>query len=405
MLFLILLQAATLDPEGVYIDSDGVLQTRKVDTGAKLRELRKKARETKSEAGMVYISLPRLFAEAKAKLAAGQKLPDEMRFLRGMVKLQYVFVFDDDLVIAGRAEPFDPAWPVGQVTGRPILQLDDLVVALRTCGPGKAGAAFGCTIQNTAEGQKRMVEKLKELTDVVKKEPSKRRDVADQMAEAAGLQPVKFFNIEPSTRFAYVCVEADYLLKRHALELDKSPVPEVQSHISMKATTDTMSNRFWFEAKYDALGVSPDGRSFEIRGPSLQVKTRKSFSEDESEKADPLARAYAESVTKHFTRLSEFILPYADLANLADLSVAAALIGQEKLAEAAGWDASWALNEYPVAKVAVPDSARTLANFKVNSGMVIYAGGGVLLCPSEPIKERAADDAVAAQAKRPSGDW
>lgn len=398
---LFLMQTGALDPQGVYIDAGGVLRTRKVDAGDKLRELRKKAKELKPDENLKFISLPRLFAAAKEKGA----LTDEMKYLGGMVKLEYVFVYPDekDLVIAGRCEPVDasfPQRPVGKLTGRPVLQLDDLVVALRTCGPGKDGTVFGCLIAQTTEAQVAMVETLKSMTDVVKNKPDKRREVADAMAAAAGLQPVEFFKIEPKTRFAYVCVEADYLLKRQALGLDPSPVKGLRSHLAMKTSPDTIAHRFWFETMYEPVRVAADGGAYEIRGQSLQIKTRKSFMQEDAE-PEPIAKAYADSVTKHFTALSEHLLAYADLANLADLSVLAALIAEDKLAEKVGWDLEWVLKEYKVAEVDVPKNAETLVNYNVTSKTVIYAGGGVVLNPFDALDKKESGE-MAVRCERPS---
>jgi hypothetical protein len=65
---------------------------------------------------------------------------------------------------------------------------------------------------------------------------------------------------------------------------------------------------------------------------------------------------------------------YADLQNLADLSLLVALIRQEKLAAKAGWDFAWAMDEEncPVRKVPVARQTATLANF--SSGSVVAGG-------------------------------
>ena len=405
---------AALDPEGVYIDSEGVLKTRKVDTGKRLRELRKRAAANKEDGRLVFISLPRLFAQVREKLDAGQKLPDEMRYLKGMVKLQFVFVYPEekDLVIAGPAEPIDakfPGRPVGRRTGRPVLQLDDLVVALRTCGPGKVGDAFGCTIQQTADGRKKMLAKLKEREGALRANPKSHKAISRAMAEAGGLQPVKFFALKPDTRFAFVCLEADYLMKRQALGLDRSPVKKVKSNLALRSSPETTASRFWFETLYEPLKVSPDGNAFEIQGQSLQILTRSRFIDEDKDQvqADATARKHAELATRHFSELAKFILPYADLANLADLSLLAALIGQDNLHQKTGWDLGWILDTdgYPVAKVRVPESAQTLANSKLTSRTVIFASGGVKFTLKKFVTERTKDErgTLAARADRPDG--
>ena len=96
--------------------ADEVVELIRKDGGTAL-PLYDSVADYKKAGEMVYVSLPRLFAEARAKLDAGEKLPDDIRYLRGMTKLRYVFVYPDDkdLVIAGTAEPIDADFP-----GRPV---------------------------------------------------------------------------------------------------------------------------------------------------------------------------------------------------------------------------------------------------------------------------------------------
>lgn len=406
---LLLTQTGALDPEGVYIDPDGVLRTREVDTGKRLRDLRDAAKKEKPGAELAYVSLPRLFAEARKKIDAGEPIPDEMRFLKGMVKLQYVFVFPDDgdLVIAGPAEPIVadfPGRPIGKWSGRPVLQLDDLVTALRTCGPARTETAFGCTISLTREISDRMQAAIQENTEAIKNEPKRRREICERIGEAGGLQPVDFYGLAPETRFAYVCLEADYLLKRHATGLDKSPVVAAKSQLDLMTGPETQIHRYWFESFYEPLRVSADGLAYELRGQSLQIKTRKSFKEEGDAEPSDVARKYGELATKHLPKLSETYLAWADLANVSDLGVLAALIGRDALHEKVGWDVAWVLDAYPVAKVDVPQNARTLVNFRTTQTHVLLTAGGVKLVPGEYVEKRETG-VVEAEAHRPETYW
>lgn len=72
--------------------------------------------------------------------------------------------------------------------------------------------------------------------------------------------------------------------------------------------------------------------------------------------------------------LSAIIPIFAELENVADLSVLAALIRQDGLAQKVGWDASWLLDEsaYPVHELPVPHSADTAV--AVTSGSLVAGG-------------------------------
>ena len=76
--------------------------------------------------------------------------------------MQFVFGFETDgdaagdIVLAGPAEPWihdASGRPVGIASGRPVLLLEDLAVALRAFRPEKRDRPFlGCTIDPTADG-------------------------------------------------------------------------------------------------------------------------------------------------------------------------------------------------------------------------------------------------------------
>ena len=171
-----------------------------------------------------------------------------------MTKVRHVFVFPEekDLVIAGDVEPYDqidPRRPIGLKTGRPVLQLDDLVTLLRTVGPGNARNAFGCSIDPAADAMKRVEDIIKDKDN--KKLPKDKK--TEMMIESVGPHTVRYIGQEPDTRVAYVCVEADYLLKRLAMGVDKSPVAAVQhKHQSERL----QFNGMWFTPSFEPLLVS-----------------------------------------------------------------------------------------------------------------------------------------------------
>ena len=153
---------------GVWLDTDGSVRVREVDEKQQLTVMKVRARAA-AEAGkaekLVYLSLPRLIARVRDLRERHQDIPEELQYLGGMTRLQYVFVFpkDHDLVIAGPAEPWQVIRPgnagggggapvpagyeyvVGKRSGRPVMQLDDLIVAIRTAHEN-GGNLFGCAL-------------------------------------------------------------------------------------------------------------------------------------------------------------------------------------------------------------------------------------------------------------------
>jgi hypothetical protein len=366
---------------GVRIDGEGLLSVRISSDDPKLLYARRSAlikaraqvRRNKGKAQLGYVSLPKVFAEAKELIAAGKKLPNRVRFLGGMTKLRYVFVFPEekDLIIAGDVEPYDAvngARPAGLITGRPLLQLDDLVVALRTVGPGNGNNAFGCSIDPPPGA-------MQKISDIIKDRANRRlakSKKADLMVDTLGPQSVRFFGIASNTRAAYVCVEADYLLKRMAMGIDPPPLAAVRR----PTQRDRLQfNGLWFTPNYQPLLVSEDGNAYEIRGQSLKLHAR--GSEKGNAPATTGTAAYAKLFTKYFPQIAKKSPAFADLWNITDLALLASLIGQDRLQQKANWDMNWILNVdgYPVAKTLVPRTADTMAKYR--TGVYIVGGVGI----------------------------
>ena len=402
ILWLALQAAGAYDPQGVHVDPQGVLRSRTIDPDPRLAEIRKAARG--KEGPLTYISLPRLFEEARKGLT-----PD-LRYLGGLTKIRYVFVYPDekDLVIAGPAEPFDATdakaafRPLGKLSGRPVLHLDDLVTALRAFAPGKNPDRLGCDIDITREIQEKIAAKTKAVGPAAQVVGF--RKTCDQIAEAGGPQPLKFYGIDPDTRFGFVCVEADYRLKQLALGLMPPPTSKVESYRSLLLKPER-EVRFSLESNYDALLASPDGLAFELRGTSLRVNG--GLLGDPASKPEDMpaaGRRFVALCNENFDALVRGLPPWADLCNLGDLSVLAALVSRE-LAEKAGWDLAWIHAGYPVTAMPAPKSAATLCNVSVQGNAAIFVTGGVWINPAEWASKRKPDETVSKKASRPTGGW
>lgn len=404
-------QVSAPHPEGVHLDGEGVLSSKRREPDPRLKELRRRARGKKEEGGgLCYISLPRLFKKAREHIKAGEKLPAKIRYLGGMVRLQYIFIYpeDGDLVIAGPAEPFDPDVvyrPLGKRTGRPVLQLDDLVTALRSSGPGKSPFRVGCDILITKEIAERVDKKVAEVTQKLREISP--REAADRIAEAGGTQPVKYYGVPANTRFAFVCVEADFRLKELGLDLFESPVRKVRSYFSLLRRPER-HHRFSLESHYDAIAVSPEGNAYELRGPSLKVNSGLLRVDGRMAKGTKISRAakrFKDQCNKYFDELCESLVSWADLQNLGDLTVLAALIGKDELHKKVKWNLSWILDPdgYPVGTMKTPRSAKVLCNYRHAGGMLLFTSGGVGLFPTQWVKKTTVDEegGVSEKARRP----
>ncbi len=388
---------------GVYIDTDGTVKSRQTDTTSDLaaQRLRAKALNQPPKAqALTYVSLPRVIEQVKALTEAGKEIPDDLKYLSGLTQVRYVFVFpqEKDLVIAGTSEPFDAANrlnPMGKFTGRPVLHLEDLVTALRIASaPHMRPQPFGCSIDPQPDA-------LARSTRVMQEHAADARGARMKaMKEGLGPQSVSTFGAPSDTRFAFVTVAADYKLKRMCLGMDAIPVPGVGSAID---NSRAAGNRFWFEANYAPLLVSEEGDAFEIRGQRLLLKAGALQFDDKG--ATDTAKTFARNFTAKIPQLATMVPVFADLQNVADLSLIAHLIQNDKLDQKASVDLSWILAEknFKTTTLPTPHTADTIVNF--TSGSIV--AGGVTLDMHSVVKNPRDTDAKKSlkdTKSRPAGD-
>src|SRR5690606_15267745 len=129
---------------GVAVDADGVLARVSANdpTGRLLQTRIDQARanlnaDVARPSQLRKISLTRLMAKIEKAIAEGHGPDEEMLHLAGLTRIRYVFYYPEtkDIVLAGPAEGWivaPNARVLGINSGQPVLELQDLVVALRT---------------------------------------------------------------------------------------------------------------------------------------------------------------------------------------------------------------------------------------------------------------------------------
>jgi hypothetical protein len=236
--------------------------------------------------------------------------------------------------------------------------------------------------------------------DVMKRFANRsRKERMDAMARELGPQKVSVFGTPADTRLAFVLVAADYKLKRFAMGLEPAAAgaPGIAIGNAVDDTRPAM-NRFWFETSYEPMLVSADGDSYEFRGPRLQVKAG-AFSFDPRGATDK-AMAFAKKFTDKVPALAVAEPLVAELQNVADLSLLAALVRNDRLDRKAGWDVAPLFKDatLPVRKVPIPVTADTLVSY--TGGSIV--AGGVQFAPGRVVGEgpRERDDGGALDAPR-----
>jgi hypothetical protein len=328
---------------GVSIDADGVVAAPSVEARRELREhylktFKPVAPELNQPVEIRKISLKAIEeAVAKADKQTTYYLPDEIRFLAGIQRIQYIFVYpeENDIVLAGPGEGWkidENANYVGVTTGRPVLRLEDLMVAFRTVHDARQGG-ITVSIDPTEEGRQRLNQLKRQISKFT-------GDTVAAFEKALGSQRITITGVPDTSRFARMLFCSDYHMKRIAMKLDASPVKGLPSYVDMLksggAKPANMMPRWWLACNYEPLAKSPDGLAWEIRGPGVKVMTEDELIGDDGSakgtgKANPTAQKWADLMTEKYDELSVKEPVFGELRNLMDLCVVAALITKEDM--------------------------------------------------------------------------
>jgi hypothetical protein len=411
-------QFVTQQVGGVSIDARGVLTKIRADELNELKRERQAAFAAVpadlKDTGLRKVSLRRLEAAIAEQHKDGAPLADDIRYLAGLQRIQYVFVYPDqqDIVIAGPAE----GWKlnalgdvVGEKSNRPVMLLDDLLVALRSI-EGAQATGILCSIDPTPEGLSRVSALARKLTNP----GANIQPILDELEQAVGPQMITVKGVPDTSHFARVLVAADYRMKRIAMGLDESPVAGLPNYLEMVKTTGrapkNMLPRWWLEPDYDSILKDAEGLAYEFRGAAVKALTEEemftaSGQKQATGKADPRAQKWADLMTAHYDELSVKDPIFGQLRNCIDLAVLAALVHKENLAEKAGWSmALLAGSDLPVENYHAPRQVDSQASAVAKGGAwVLSVSGGVLINPWRPVAEPKPSAEPAAERTKAAG--
>ncbi len=394
-------------PAGVEVDADGVLRTKMAqDPTGDLRRARIEAAKAglnpklAAASKLRKVSLTRLEEELKNRIAQGKRPTDEMQYLAGLTRVEYVFCYPDtkELVIAGPAE----GWvtditgrTVGIHTGRPVVELQDLIVALRAFPPkGKAAGSIGCSIDPTQDGLKALQQYLNQNRPNPSAEGTERFIVG--MKEALGQQNVSTYGVPAKSHFAQVLVEADYNMKLIGISLLK-PVAGFKSWVDRENPAGISRNamqRWYFVPDYDCVRVSGDDLAMELVGDGVKLVGADEVVGANGERhssaaSDGASKAFCTEFTKKYPQIAAAMPVYGQLRNLIDLSVAAAFIKQHDLAGKAEWRMTTFADEatVPTESYNAPKTVESAVNaIWKGTHLMTPIGGGVTISPMQALE-------------------
>lgn len=375
---------------GVKIDTDGVISNPQVAELKQLQAAWQKGlqqipADLEKWTDLRFVSLKQLESEVAAARAAGKPLPDAVRFMAGLQRVRYVLVYPEkqDIVLAGPAE----GWKVdslgsvvGATSGRPVLTLDDLMVALRVAESSNRDG-ISCSIDPTTEGLQRMQQLNRKLS-------SNPQVASRQMEEAVGLQTVSVTGVPATSHFARVIVAADFRMKRLAMNMEPAPIDGLPSYLSMikRGGSQSLMPRFWLAPKYEPLRRDNDGLAWEIRGQAVRCLTEQEIMKDGKKelagKVDPTAQKWVDTFTAKFEELAREDSSFGQLRNVMDLAVVGALLTKERLNEKSGFQAPNLMGEQQLDEYPAPRAVASQASFvRAGGRWVVSVSGGVQIFP------------------------
>ena len=388
---------------GIHVDTNGVVQpVFGKDHNGKLERARMQADaraqlppDLNTLSPLRKISLRRLEEEYAQLVDRRQEATVEMQFLAGLQRIDYVFVYPEthDVVIAGPAEGFafdDVGRAVGVSTGQPPLRLDDMLVAFRCV---ERDGKFGCSIDPRQEA-------LQKLSAWIKAQPiatstDQARERFDRSAEILGMQDVKLWGVPAESHFAQVLVEADYRMKRIGLGIEHPPVKGLHSHLVTLGPHGNSMQRWWFVPLYDQFVRTEDGLGFQFAGARAEVLAQEELVDGQGQRSNAgstrkSTQKWARHFSQKFPELADRVPVFAEMRNLFDLAVLAALLKKEQLPQLADWKPDLFLDaaRAPTRRGPVPRQVPTCSNCKsASDGSVVgLVAGGVVADAKQTVK-------------------
>jgi len=387
---------------GVRVDPTGLLvRLTRTDETTRLRELGVESRKADlnedmaAESTLRMVSLTRLEQAVAERLAQGQPVVESMRNLAGLYQITHVFVYPEtgEIVIAGPASGWEysqQGLPMSVRNAQPTLQLDDMVTLLRTFSSTGEGI-FGCSINPRQEGLRDLKEYVEQSQSRGALTPRAVAPWASMLQRKLGLQDVEIYGVPVDSRVARVIVEADYRMKLIGIgKLEGGPeVPdyfELMTKEQVAAVSSLDALRWWLSLKCEGVLKSEDNEAFEIQNSSVLCQSENQFVNAEGERiqtgeAEETNRMFAANFTEHFNQLAQQDPVFADMRNIFDMALVAALIDKEHLAENVSWDRGVFATEggYQPAHYAPPMVVDSVVNHKVFNGtnIVVQVAGGV----------------------------
>ena len=410
---------------GIRIDTAGLVQ-QAILRPASLRdqriELLRAAKNLPAElnrsSALRKVSLRELDREAGRLLQNGQPIPDEMTALAGLTRIDMICFANEgrDVIIAGPAEGFArqrDGRVVGIDSGRPVLCLDDLLVAIRSVNDR---VSVGCSFDPDPGRLVKTQQMLRQNTTANNLADAERG--FKETGDVLGNWSVRVLGVPEDSRMAVAMVEADFVLKRLTTGAEKSGVRGFRSHLAMMKPGEDSLRRWWFSPLYDSIERNEDSTVFQLAGPRLQVSAQEELVDAAGNRSDaPVTHVSLEDYAQQFTtRIPALVQKHqalAHLQNLVDLLFATALIRNGQSTGSVAWTAGVLADtqRLPTESWSVPRETPSVVTVR-SAGLRTVIGliaGGVVITPERLLSQiRQSDNAHQLQefaSQESAGRW
>ena len=386
---------------GVRVDAHGVLSASLKPADNSLDAMFSQVRpdslnqDLSAPSDLRMISLKALEAAVARQIAEGQPVVASMKNLGGLTSIQYVFVdaAHNDIILAGPSEPWTydaSGTAIGTKSKQPVMQLDDLVTVMRTFSKNGQNI-FGCSIDPREAGMKDLKEYVEATQAGGALSPAQVKNWVRTLQQKLGQQDIRFYGVPTDSRVARVIIEADYRMKLIGVgKLDGgSEIPDYFKLMNVTEQTNAGSIdalRWWLTIKCDAVTHNAARNVYAIDNCSVLCQSENQFVSAQGEsvptgKAEATNRLFAQNFTNNYDQLAARDSVFADLENIFDLSLAAAIIAREHGAERSQFDLGCfaADGSYVTTKYTTPKAVDSVVNHRVFRGkdIVVQVAGGV----------------------------
>lgn len=389
-------------PGGITINADGLIHSaagQRINPALEQRRLKILAGQTldaglNSASELRKISLKRLDQELQSAIDATEPPAFEIQNLAGLTSIEYVLLDKDnnDIILAGPAEGFAATTGgrvIGVKSGRPTLNLGDLLVALRLSSDNQQlGCSFDPEPSRLAQANAFNAANTAPSSVAVAKQNFV------QMANILGTWNVTVFGLPDDSHAALTAVEADYDLKRLTLGLAQPKIRRFYSHLHYARPGENSMKRWWLAPRYNVIERSADATIFRLSGPRLQLMSQDELVDLKGNRSDAAFKEvstekYTQQFNKHIEALCQQVPSFAATQNLFDVAVAAALIRRAQADGTINWQPtvlkdSTALRHQ---SYGTPTQVPSMVNAKTTGQNLLIGliGGGVTIVPSNVI--------------------